>query len=91
MKEYIQPKGFCEVLCIRDYKGFKKGTIYAQVGWNNGSHVIRANENGDIEELVCLDITTEKDGYNLCDCESGEDIPVFKRIEEVKTLQTCNP
>lgn len=54
--EILNPKKeYTEVLCLRDYKGFKKGCIYAQVGWNNGTQVVRETKNGDVVCLLCWD------------------------------------
>ena len=52
--EVINPeRTFSEVICLRNYKGFKKNRVYAQLGWNNGSQVVRVSEEGDVLCLLC--------------------------------------
>jgi hypothetical protein len=55
--EVINPmRAFSEVLCIRDYKGFIRNHVYAALGWNNGVHVVRDSERGDVLCLICLNV-----------------------------------
>ena len=44
---------FVEVLCVETGEGFIRGKTYPMLGWNNGVHVLRETENGDIYEKVC--------------------------------------
>ena len=40
------------VMCVTSGDGFAEGEIYAQVGNNNGLHVLRADKNGDVFDGV---------------------------------------
>lgn len=74
---------FSEVLCVRDYKGFKSGVIYAQLGWNNGSQVVRISEEGDAVALLCVD-SDDSISYFLTPLEEDDIIPYFRRIKTKK-------
>lgn len=39
--------GFDMVMCVVSGDGFKKGTLYPQVGTNNGIQIQRINDEGD--------------------------------------------
>lgn len=77
-------KDFSEVLCIRDYKGFRKGVIYAQVGWNNGSHVLKPDEFGYPKSITCSDY----EGGYLADIADISESPVFVRCYPNSTDKT---
>ena len=47
------------VLCVKSGKGFKEGNIYPMLGWNNGHHVFREDENGNPEEIILHDFGSE--------------------------------
>lgn len=56
MSKTIKPKEIKTdfVYCVTSGKGFVEGCVYAQVGWNNGVHILRETEQGDVvDELFC--------------------------------------
>ena len=44
---------FRMVICRESGDGFMEGKIYPQMGYNNGIHVVRETDGGDIHEIVC--------------------------------------
>lgn len=68
-------------ICLRDYKVFNKGELYPVVGYNNGSHVIGVDKNGEPFDLICHDF-----GDEMCDHECAGYDPVFK--ESTLSLNT---
>ena len=40
------------VKCVTGGDGFEEGGLYCVVGWNNGVHVLRENEEGDCYEFL---------------------------------------
>lgn len=41
-------KGYNTVICVTGGDGYEKGKLYAQIGWNNGVHILRETESGDV-------------------------------------------
>lgn len=75
-------KEFHEVLCVRDYQGFKQGHIYAQIGWNNGSQVINCDGSGDPYALICLNSWDNgEDELVVYDDQSCREITVFRYLK----------
>lgn len=42
------------VLCTESGDGFESGCLYASIGTNNGIHVLRENEIGDVEDMIYM-------------------------------------
>lgn len=45
---------FDVVRCVKSGDGYHTGHYYAVVGWNNGMHVLREDEFGNIHEVICF-------------------------------------
>lgn len=71
-----EKKNYEIVKCVTSGDGFIAGELYAMLGWNNGHHILREDEYGNIHEFVAHD-----GGYGVGDLNSQEDTgaPSFKR------------
>jgi hypothetical protein len=57
MQARIICQGQCDfniVKCVTSGNGFKEGSFYASIGWNNGIGVQRNNEQGDCTTMLCI-------------------------------------
>lgn len=71
MKEYTP------VICVTAGDGYEKDKIYPMLGWNNGVHILRANETGDV---VDREFCTGGYGKGLFNSFSNEGYPSFDEI-----------
>ncbi len=79
-------KNYQEVLCIRSGDGFNCGEIYALVrdANNNGRHVVRADNLGDVVDYLLHDYVGQDGWHRLYSAELGdsERSPEFVILEE---------
>lgn len=49
-KQTSRKKEYMSVVCVTGGDGYEEGKIYPLMGWNNGVHILRVNEYGDVED-----------------------------------------
>ena len=50
----------CEfVVCTKSGRGFEFGVWYPCIGWNNGIHICKSDECGDVYDLLCHNYESE--------------------------------
>ena len=72
-------------LCLLSGDGFREGDVHAIVGWNNGLHVLRETEDGELYKLLCFNTTNN--AKNLLHRFDGTCYPVFEVLPIKKVVK----
>lgn len=77
MNDLISRQEFALVLCVTGGDGYEEGKVYPMMGWNNGVHIIRVNEFGDV---IDREFCTGGYGKGLFNSFTNEGYPSFDEL-----------
>lgn len=84
MSDLISRQEFTPVLCVTGGDGYEEGKVYPMMGWNNGVHILRVDEFGDV---IDREFCTGGYGKGLFNCFIGWGYPSFDELPTADVVE----